>query len=172
MSALTPKNEISLEYLAGLMDGEGCIASNGHTGYTVKISMNHTAENLLRKVHSTFGGKFRKYFSIKSGWMYNWTLENKADIKRVLSLVLPFMQLEYKIEKSIQALAWCDTIYKQQCHLNVEVQSKCMDCGAEIITYLPKKNCSRCESCRENHMTYYWKMKWKERKPTYVRAHP
>ena len=161
MSALTP------QYLAGLIDGEGCISKSNGNCWVVSVAMNQTAEKLLLKVHSEFGGKFRSY-AYRHGIMYSWKLENKSDINRVLTLVLPYMLLDYKIEKCNCALEWARTTNKNADHLNVRISSFCVDCGNSLTTNFPNRRRTRCDLCKQRHRSEYWALVGKYNRKGFV----
>lgn len=73
---------MTLDYLAGIVDGEGCVGlhSRGKRGSKrFIISVKMTAEGLIRELQSNFGGAVRKCPAQSIGWkdQWRWTLQGK-----------------------------------------------------------------------------------------------
>ena len=74
---------VSYEYVAGFVDGEGCISlvHNGtHKTVTLRISVANTNEEIMQTLHSQFGGYLSKATAHKNKphWKsrYCWELNN------------------------------------------------------------------------------------------------
>lgn len=68
---------ISIEYLAGFMDGEGWIGLIKHhqkNCYHVEVSVCNTNKQIIEMIHESFGGKYSKY-------IYKKRLQNKTIYK-------------------------------------------------------------------------------------------
>jgi LAGLIDADG endonuclease len=91
-------NKAKYIYLAGIIDGEGCItigAGKKETciNYNALLLVQNTSEKLIDYLQSTFGGQ--KYLSKKetsttrTAWM--WRITKKAHIEQILLAVLPYL---------------------------------------------------------------------------------
>lgn len=100
---VVPTDPATLGYLAGLMDGEGCISRNNKC-WRVQIAM--TDEAVIRWLGS-FGGRVSErklYGNRKPCW--RWLLMRQEDVYRFLAAILPHMRV--KTDQAIVALAEID----------------------------------------------------------------
>jgi hypothetical protein len=99
---LVPSEPATLGYLAGLIDGEGCVRRSGRFGnWTVQIGM--TDECLVRWLHS-FGGSFQT--DRRSGRRkdcHRWRLVAQNDVLVFLRAVIPYLRLKHDL--AVQAVA-------------------------------------------------------------------
>lgn len=86
-----PKEKTKLAYLAGLIDGEGCLRINkeGRTGITVT----NTDLKMIAWIKENFGGKLYKEDKTKYGWRicYRVEIRKTKDVLKLLKAVLPYM---------------------------------------------------------------------------------
>lgn len=109
----TPENP-DWHYLAGLWDGEGCVAvssinrkkKNGsiHSYWNFQLQMTNTSEVLVRSLADDFGGaaylSVRKYEKRKS--VHMWFVFSAKECLRILNSILPL--LRYKGEEARLAI--------------------------------------------------------------------
>ncbi len=92
-----------LAYVAGIIDGEGCISFSGnptkssHYNY-ILVQVVNTNEWLIRWLHMAFGGRFhlRKDKREKAkGWKptYQWSI-GSMDALKFLELVYPYLKIK------------------------------------------------------------------------------
>lgn len=101
---MRPKTDYA--YIAGLIDGEGCIqiekmkTNRVSPQYQLKIQVNMTSLDCIKKLQGVFGGKF--YSRKREGTNYqsfNWVIFSK-NCQHLLKKCLPYFQ-----EKKQQAIA-------------------------------------------------------------------
>jgi hypothetical protein len=106
--------ELFLSFLAGVMDSEGCISLDSYNNYPrFRISISLTDKELLKNLEDglrnlgfspiLYKGKMHSsHFGKKPIW--NLCIERKKELKRLLTLLLPFLKHEEKITKAKIAL--------------------------------------------------------------------
>ncbi len=100
-----PTSEIDLAYLAGLIDGEGCISQEGQHGYwKIQICMaDSEATSWLAKM----GGRHYRHLSRPPGRkdLFMWVLFRQNDVRRLLLALLPYLKLDRRKQKACTAIA-------------------------------------------------------------------
>lgn len=98
---------MTLEYLAGIVDGEGYIRStvSNHKYFYVRLQVVNTHRGLLDEIQRCFGGSIRDHAGTKPRLgkkpIWKWdTAGRNAD--RILNLILP--HLIVKREQALRAL--------------------------------------------------------------------
>ena len=93
--------DLTLAYLAGLVDGEGSISIkyNKKTKvYSATIAVGMTQKEGLDLLVETFGGKLREDLtSNRKSTMYRWQLTSKPDVTRVLEALLPYLRVKKEL---------------------------------------------------------------------------
>lgn len=106
---------ISPQYVAGFLDGEGCIQmvrqrSQGHYSWSHRllVAVSNTYEPIVRALHARYGGVFGSR-EVKNGRkkVYYWHLSGQR-VKNVLDEVMPYL-----IEKKPQAVMALDYLVKK-----------------------------------------------------------
>ncbi len=84
---------ISLEYIAGLFDGEGCIYASRAKYYALCVSMGNTYKPILDKMVVMFGGMVRtkRNYSKNVQPCYEWILNGAFQIFEFLTTIRPFL---------------------------------------------------------------------------------
>ena len=94
---------LSAKYLAGLLDGEGCIdvqrmyPSDGKGRFyvrpRVRLCMSDSAKLLMQKLHGTFGGHLTARAAVSENQQSSSSLEwlSETDIRSILNLILPHL---------------------------------------------------------------------------------
>lgn len=79
-------------YLAGIIDGEGCISITGRQLYSVQIQVVNTSKRLIEYLHNNFGGSFhlRKRRTLKHRPLYSWLVSASA-ARRILKKCYPYL---------------------------------------------------------------------------------
>ena len=99
---------LSLEYIAGLFDGEGYITVNNNKGNfvpTVGIKMN--GFNLLKSLNIKFGGYFYQRKKYINRPLTEWTLRGALQVSNFLTQIEPFLII--KKEQAQLCLELCKT---------------------------------------------------------------
>ena len=101
-------NEISDAYVAGLLDGEGCIYIQHYKAKyyhaVVEIGMTEKALPLLQRIQQQYGGRIRNIWGATEKWQaaYHWALHSKK-AAYFLRKVYPFLILKcYQAQLCIQ----------------------------------------------------------------------
>lgn len=82
-------------YVAGLIDGEGCLGISKKLTVTVDVGMTEPALPLLRDLAGRYGGKVRPFRKATDTWSaaYTWTITG-AKATAMLELLLPRLRLK------------------------------------------------------------------------------
>lgn len=88
---------LNKKYIAGLFDGEGWISLRPQSknrylsSITIQVGMGIT-HPIVKRLHDKFGGCFYIQKGTKKHKpCYRWTLANKPDIKRFLTIIYPYL---------------------------------------------------------------------------------
>lgn len=93
------KRNYRKEYVAGLIDGEGCIRLSRKKGKVDKdyfhpvIEVNMTNEEVIQYLFENVGGNmYIKEWDDSTGYktVYRWTLNKKDEVEQFLKEILPF----------------------------------------------------------------------------------
>jgi hypothetical protein len=109
--------QLSLEYLAGFFDGEGCVYYRAKTRdlrvLDVRVIVTNTDLRVLKEFERRFGGKITKKTADESRTMdcYQWIGWNSHGLKAMKALV-PFLVL--KKSKAETYIKLCATM-RQRC---------------------------------------------------------
>jgi hypothetical protein len=104
-----PTEPTDLAYLAGLFDGEGSISVVGPSHTQLRIGM--TDKEVIDWVAQFGGSVYRDRRSTKAGGLqprrdcWTWTLFRRYDVIALLEAMVPYMKLESKRAKAIEAIA-------------------------------------------------------------------
>ncbi len=112
--------EISLDYLAGLVDGEGCVSvckdarpSRANPWYWVRLDVTNSNKALLEDLQSQFGGSISKDGRKSAG---RWYIDSKK-AKPLLTKLYPLLRI--KGEQAIVCLRLLDLKELQNGHSGV-----------------------------------------------------
>jgi hypothetical protein len=92
--------ELEKAYIAGFLDGEGCICLcrvTGRTQWGTSLSFTNTNLTILQWIQSHYGGGRivpTKVRSIKHAQGYNLNWVHKPSIKRILEDLLPYLRVK------------------------------------------------------------------------------
>lgn len=90
---------ISIEYLAGFLDGEGCFTKDG------RIHVSSTDHVLLRALAARFGGKvYYKKGPAHCAEAYQWNVP-RATCRGLIRSVIPFLRTKREVASAVWALA-------------------------------------------------------------------
>lgn len=106
-------------YLAGIIDGEGCISwvigpKNRLGQPRVNVSMSTKQPTLW--IYKKFGGKYRKRWVLargvtpQDGWRYYWGIYSHDGVYLILEGCLPFLKTKRKKAKEVMLL--CRSEYR------------------------------------------------------------
>ena len=123
------------EYVAGLIDGEGCIdcqilyPKRGYKYYNIRprlrVVMTQSSGFLLEQLEAIYGGyiSYRKSKSITDKDSMSWEIAGKTFMVKLLEAILPHLVL--KKEQAKLALWWLNNMSGR--HLNKEVRQHFSD---------------------------------------------
>lgn len=99
-------DKTDLAYVAGIIDGEGCISFSGRKAigegknysiYRVNVTVGNTSYWLLEYLQSNFGGSISSHYKIPTGKNHKpagqWALRNRSACK-FLELILPYLHMK------------------------------------------------------------------------------
>jgi hypothetical protein len=142
-------NKLTASYLAGLIDGEGCLdiplSTNGYYKSRLRIALIN--KELIYWLKDSFGGSIYERKGIgKNRDSYCWTLENKKVLKPFLQKVYPYLKIKkeeaivmLKFFKTFSENSFIKTVGGGQ-HLKQEVIDQRVNYSKEIK--LLKRVCS------------------------------
>lgn len=107
-------------YLAGLFDGEGGVtAARSKQGFYPRTYMGTVEERVMRWVRKQLGGTltrrvFKASYNRRPMWYVIWT--HKDDVRRVLTLLLPWLKIKRRVAEAGVELAGLiqDAAHKRQ----------------------------------------------------------
>lgn len=106
------QREADLAYLAGLIDGEGCISikhNKQNNVYFPWIAVGMTQLEGIELLVETFGGKVREdRTSNRKSVMYRWEQNKRDVVMHVLQSVLPYLRVKKAL--AILVLAFCQDV--------------------------------------------------------------
>jgi hypothetical protein len=80
---------MDLAYLAGLVDGDGCIGFSMCRGRMLpRLMVANTNLEMLQAIQEEFGGDIQAQSRMQDGWKraYNWRIQNRAAVMLVKAL--------------------------------------------------------------------------------------
>jgi hypothetical protein len=99
---------LSLEYIAGLFDGEGWITvSKNKKTFIPIVGIKMNGFNLLKKLHNEFGGYFYQRKNYINRPLTEWTLKGAFQVIPFLKKIEPFLII--KKEQAQLCLELCST---------------------------------------------------------------
>jgi hypothetical protein len=99
---------LSLEYIAGLFDGEGYITVNKNKkSFVPVVGIKMNGFNLLKKLNSEFGGYFYQRKNYINRPLTEWTLKGAFQVIPFLKKIEPFLII--KKEQAQLCLELCKT---------------------------------------------------------------
>ena len=100
--------EISLDYIAGLFDGEGYITVNKNKkSFVPVVGIKMNGFNLLKNIHTQFGGYFYQRKNYINRPLTEWTLRGALQVSNFLTQIEPFLII--KKEQAQLCLELCST---------------------------------------------------------------
>ena len=106
--------EVDHAYLAGLIDGDGCIMatiekhSEKKFGFRVRVEVKITQKesNLLKSLHSFYGIGVVS----KNRTTFDWIVRNKTHVNEILNIIGPYMKAKKRqVEYARQILGLSDS---------------------------------------------------------------
>ena len=83
---------MSIEWGAGIFEGEGCIRTFDFTNYSYEVKIKMTDLDVLQKMQDIFGGSIcttKKYKPHhKDSWI--WRITGKTRVRKFLELCMPY----------------------------------------------------------------------------------
>ncbi len=105
------RQAVLLAYLAGILDGEGCIRigrakKKRNPVYTAYVQVGMTDKIIPELFHQTFGGNLREERVSDRRSIWRWTCNSRVKVTEVLKAMLPFVIVK---KKQIEiALDFCE----------------------------------------------------------------
>lgn len=92
-------------YLAGLLDGEGCITIRPAPKRSVQVQIANTDESLMRWLEGFGGFVYSQRYENRRGaaCKHSWQINSRRDVSAFLTALLPYMRI--KTEKARRAIA-------------------------------------------------------------------
>jgi len=104
-----------LDYLAGLLDGEGCLAITSQNGtYSATVTIVNTEKVLMRWLKKNFNGRISvsRYAKGNRRTCYRWVVDKQKDIVELLNKVKSRLVIKKEQANCILKLRSLVTIYK------------------------------------------------------------
>ncbi|MCK5608870.1 hypothetical protein KAR91_43760 [Candidatus Pacearchaeota archaeon] len=100
-------------YLAGIIDGEGCISINLYnkqaSKYNLRVRVDNTSKELIFWIAENFGGKVRFQKSYHRNYRDIWRWEiNYKNLEKLIKKILPYLII--KKEQAKLALKYRKTV--------------------------------------------------------------
>jgi hypothetical protein len=123
-------NSVDYSYIAGIMDGEGCIATSNDTRNgcpTVRIAVSMADSYIPQWLHEKFSGSFiyikrnRKHLNERT--QYVWSVSKSIDVINFLEKIIPYLKIKKNRAKLALKLANLIVTRKN----NPKSYSRCMD---------------------------------------------
>lgn len=103
------QREADLAYLAGLIDGEGCISikhNKGNDNFFPWVAVGMTQLEGVELLARVFGGKIREdRTSNRKSIMYRWEKNKREDVVCLLQSILPYLRVKKAL--AIIVLSFC-----------------------------------------------------------------
>ena len=110
-----PREKTKLAYMAGLLDGEGClrIDERKNRGRRITVSVSNTDMKMINWMKENFGGNIYEDNNAKYGWKacYQLQIRKTKDIYKLLKAVSPY--LITKKEKAKELIKRAEEIIKR-----------------------------------------------------------
>ena len=109
--------EISLDYIAGLFDGEGYITVNKNKkSFVPVVGIKMNGFDLLKTLHIEFGGYFYQRKKYVNRPLTEWILRGSFQVIPFLKKIEPFLII--KKEQAKLCLELCNTFF--YCYLSIK----------------------------------------------------
>ena len=103
----------TIEWAAGLFEGEGSIPKFNNAKYQYEVKIKMTDLDILERVQSLFGGKIYPQPSSAAHHkpIWQWCISNKAGVKDFLMKILPYLgyRRTYQAQNMLDAIDRCGT---------------------------------------------------------------
>lgn len=162
--AMTPTD---VAWFAGLYEGEGYLSRIARSG--IRLGINMTDEDVIRRVHGLVGGQMygrQRPPSVPSNWkpLWCWQLTNWQDVLALCALILPWMgeRRRAKMEEVI-AEAAADGRRKgfyKPCDLNLGISN------AGYLWHQKHGLLPACEGCMASYQLYMTRWRLNNRAKT------
>lgn len=97
---------MNLHYVAGLLDGEGCIGfMKIRTVVVPRVSITNTNYEIIQDLYNKFGGSIRKQTRVKDHWKeaYHWVVTSRLAITFIESMI---DRLHIKFNQALCVIAY------------------------------------------------------------------
>ena len=136
------KRTISIEYIAGLFDGEGCISCGRSSKAvpSVHLIVANTNYDVLEDLQK-FWNLGRAYCANLKGIhqpIFKWEVTRAADIVEVLTKLLPYLRI--KQEQAVFALQLCERIRDRVGRIGVNINDGEVDIRRGLAAEISARN--------------------------------
>lgn len=131
------KQQLSPEYIAGFIDGEGCFSiSKAHRSYNPVLVINNIASEVLDLLKAEYGGsiRYRRNGGFGTNFIFEWRLHAQG-LRRLLPCILPHLVI-----KKEQALILEQFLGNQRPNGGSQVSNAERDDRVEMIKELKELN--------------------------------
>lgn len=141
----TAMTEVELAYMAGIIDGEGCVniwCRSDRKEYRLRLSVTNCDLSLMLWIKSTFGGYLYRREAQKAGWKtkYEWMVTGKL-LDNVLPIILPYLKIKrrqaelavcfrksFEDGKNVSSKTW---VFRKDCYCEMKNLNHSVCLGAE-----------------------------------------
>jgi hypothetical protein len=99
------KQQLSPQYIAGFIDGEGCFSiSRAHQSFNPVLVINNVIPDVLDSLKTQYGGsiRYRRNGGFGNGFIFDWRLHARG-LRKILPDILPHLILKKKQALIIEA---------------------------------------------------------------------
>lgn len=117
---------LSWKYIAGFIDGEGCIdvqiSKGNYVTPRLRVALAEPGKEVLEHLQANFGGSLLKRESTNSNWStaYSWEITGYAKVASLLRNIVNHLVIK---KEQARLILWCESNLKGR-HLNEDVR-KC-----------------------------------------------
>lgn len=145
---------LSWKYVAGLIDGEGCIdvkiTKGVYVSPRVRVGMSIVAKDLIKTLHNNYGGRLEYRKSKSEEWSdsITWSLDGYKESCRFLRNIVNHLEIK---KEQARLILWLETHIKGQ-HVSTEVRDairrelKLQKQDSHRLSEKAQENILRCDS--------------------------
>jgi hypothetical protein len=121
--------QIDIAYLAGLIDGEGCIGvrvnKHGYVSNSLQITMTRLEPLMWSKTTTGFGEIYYKKEKRKNRKdVYQWSVSNSEEIRILLQQLIPFLKVKKSEAMAFMVLSSLKRIKHNGKRVHIEAENK------------------------------------------------
>ena len=103
-----PNDVCKIGYMAGIIDGEGCLYLKKGEKESYSVQVANTSKDLMCWIQKEFGGFTTRYEPPRPNHkvLYTWRIGNILGVRDILCAVIPYLVIKKK--KAIAFLEYCE----------------------------------------------------------------